>query len=323
MESSIEDNWPRIAVVGAGAVGCYFGGMLARAGAPVRFIGRAQHVDAMNRDGLFLRRADFQERVPVSASTVVEAAGEAEIVLFCVKTLDTEDAMKALAPCLAGDALVVSLQNGVDNVERIRSVAVIEAIPAVVYVAAEMTGPGTVQHNGRGDLIIGDPWGRPQTAAKLERLAAIFTRAGVPCRISVNIAADLWTKMIMNCAYNALSALCRSKYGKLANHPLTRDLMAQVVEEAVAVAGRLGVALSASSLFDTAVELGQAMQGATSSTAQDIARGKRTEIDSFNGYIVRRGLEFGTHTPVNKVLYATVKFLDENAPLPSRTVPVR
>ena len=307
------DNWPRITVVGAGAVGCYFGGMLARAGAPVRFIGRAQHVEAMNRDGLFLQRADFQERVPVAASITVEAAGEAEIVLLCVKTLDTENAMKALAPCLAGDALVVSLQNGVDNAERIRSATGIEAIPAVVYVAAEMTGPGTVKHNGRGDLILGDPWGRSQTAGKLERLAAQFTRAGVPCRISVNIAADLWTKMIMNCAYNAMSAAFRAKYADLARNPQTRDLMSQVVEEAVAVAELLGVTLSASSLIETAFELGEAMKEATSSTAQDIARGKRTEIDSFNGYIVRRGLELGASTPVNKVLYAVVKFLEESA----------
>jgi 2-dehydropantoate 2-reductase len=214
-------------------------------------------------------------------------------------------AARAIAPGLAAGASVVDLQNGVDNVERIRAATGIEAIPVVVYVAAEMTGPATVKHNGRGDLIVGDPWG--------ERLAALFTRAGVPCRISENIAADLWTKMIMNCVYNALSALCRAKYGALTHHPQTRELMRQVVEEAVAVAGGLGVTLSAPSLFDAAIQLGEAMSEATSSTAQDIARGKRTEIDSLNGYIVRRGLESGTPTPVNQVLYATVKLLEEGA----------
>src|SRR5215208_4000292 len=116
--------------MGAGAVGCYFGGMLARAGAPVMLIGRSLHVEAMQRKGLLVERSDLREYVPVSASTDVGAARDARIVLLCVKTVDTEGAARALAPHLSGEAVVVSLQNGVDNVDRIRSVAAIEAIPA-------------------------------------------------------------------------------------------------------------------------------------------------------------------------------------------------
>ncbi|MGH9722700.1 MAG: ketopantoate reductase family protein [Bryobacteraceae bacterium] len=294
---------PHIAVLGAGAVGCYFGGMLARAGVPVTFIGRAPHVEAMTRDGLTINTAQFQARIPVSATTSLEAARDAGIILYCVKTLDTETAIQALAPHLRHDAMVISLQNGVDNVERIRSATGIEAVPAVVYVAAQMAAPGTVQHNGRGDLILGaDPQG----------LAPLFTAAGVPCRISSNIAADLWTKMIMNCAYNAMSALGRCKYGRLIENPLTRDLMRQVIEECVAVAGALGVSLSTPTLTGAAHKLGDVMSQAVSSTAQDIARGKRTEIDSLNGYVVRRGSELGVPTPVNQSLHALVKLLEES-----------
>jgi 2-dehydropantoate 2-reductase len=301
----------KIAVVGAGAVGCYYGGMLARSGASVTFIGRPQHVEAMNRNGLTILRPDFQETIPVQATTRIEAAGEAEIVLFCVKTLDTESAARAIAPILAAGATVVDLQNGVDNVDRIRSVTGWEAIPAVVYVACEMTAPDTVKHNGRGELVIGDPWGRPEIAAKLEGLAAMFERASVSCGISATIRVELWTKMVLNCVYNALSALCRAKYGRLVSNPLTRELMRLVVDEAVAVAGGLGVTLSASSLYDLVLNVGESLKEATSSMAQDIARGRLTEIDSLNGYLVRKGAELGIPTPINKVLYAAVKVLEE------------
>src|SRR5205823_1497269 len=151
-----EPNGPSIAVMGAGAVGCYFGGMLARAGAPVTLIGRQQHVEAISRQGLFLEGMHFQQQVPVSASTDISAVKHSDLTLFCVKTLDTETAAKALQPHLNPGTVVISLQNGVDNVERIYSAAKIEAIPAVVYVASAMIAPGHVKHSGRGDLIIGE-----------------------------------------------------------------------------------------------------------------------------------------------------------------------
>src|SRR5574341_147366 len=120
-EKSASGSWPRVAVMGAGAVGCYFGGMLARAGAPVTLIGRRQHVEAMTRNGLLLESGHARQPIPVSASVGAEAARGAEVVLLCVKTVDTEEATRSLAPNLAGGAIVISLQNGVDNIERIRA----------------------------------------------------------------------------------------------------------------------------------------------------------------------------------------------------------
>jgi 2-dehydropantoate 2-reductase len=303
------DTWPRIAVLGAGAVGCYFGGMLARAGAPVTLIGRAPHVEAIRRDGLGFESKQVQQRIPVAATTDVAAVRDAEIVLLCVKTLDTEAAAHALAPHLASGAIVVSLQNGVDNVERIRAATGIEAIPAVVYVGAEMTAPGCVKHTARGDLIIGDfAHRRP-----LDDLAAMFVRAGVPCRVSDNVEADLWIKLIINCAYNAISALSRARYGRMASHAGTRAVMRQVVEEIVAVARAGGVRLPDIDLVEVTWKLAESMPGTLSSTAQDILRGKRTEIDSLNGYVARRGAELGIATPVNQTLHALVKLLEESA----------
>jgi 2-dehydropantoate 2-reductase len=231
-------------------------------------------------------------------------------VLFCVKAFDTETAARSLAPHLAPGAVLVSLQNGVDNVERIRLATNIEASPAVVYVAAAMTAPGRVRHSARGDLVIGGraPDGRHDCRA----VAALFERAGVPCRVSENIGAELWTKMILNCAYNAVSALGRATYGQAMGNIWTRELMKRVAEEGVAVARASGVALPESVLADAVPRLGEVMRGVISSTAQDIARGNRTEIDSLNGYLVLGGAQLGVATPVNQTLHALVKLLEES-----------
>lgn len=308
-------NWPNVAVMGAGAVGCYFGGMLARAGAPVTLIGRSLPVEALEKDGLWIDSFRFQQRIRVRAARDASAARDAEIVLFCVKTTDNEAAARALAPHLAAGAIVASLQNGVDNVERIRAASGIEALPSVVYVAVDMPEPGRVRHSGRGDLVMGElreaAREAPGRKNEIERVAELFVRADVPCRIAENMEGELWTKLVMNCAYNAVSALGHAKYGRLVRHDLAREVMRQVVEEALCVARAANVQLPSADYFAAARKLGEAMELATSSTAQDIARGRRTEIDSLNGYLVRRGRELGVSTPVNFTLYALVKVLEE------------
>jgi 2-dehydropantoate 2-reductase len=307
---------PRIAVVGAGAVGSYYGGMLARADVPVTLIGRAAHVEAITAQGLFLDTVNFKEQIRISASTDLDAVRDAEIVLFCVKTFDTDEAAKSLSQHLTPGAILISLQNGVDNIERIRSAAKIQAIAAVVYVAVAMTGPGRIRHSGRGDLIIGKilPVGEQNPQEHdLRMVARLFVRAGISCIVSQNIEADLWVKMIMNCAYNAISALGRAKYSRAVRNPWTRDLMIRVTEEAIAVARASGVRLPEFDMAASVLKLADTMSEATSSTAQDIARGNRTEIDSLNGYIVRRGTLLGIATPVNQTLHALVKLLEDCA----------
>ncbi len=297
--------------MGAGAVGCYFGGMLARGGTPVTLIARKARAEAIEREGLFLDAVHFQGRVPVSATADLEAMKSADIVLFCVKTVDTESAARELYPHLAAGALVISLQNGVDNVERIRSASRIEAVRAVVYVAAEMTAPARVKHSGRGDVILAQEK-EAERQAKVEAIAGLFERAGVPCRISRQIEVEQWTKMVLNCAYNAISALARANYGAIAHNTLVHAVMRQAITEAVAVARAAGIPMNDVDMQAAGEKLGDAMAKATSSTAQDIVRGKATEIDSLNGYIARRGEELGVATPVNQTLHALVKLLEES-----------
>jgi 2-dehydropantoate 2-reductase len=303
-------DWPPIAVMGAGAVGCYFGGMLARAGAPVTLIGRPRHVDAVARAGLWIESPAFREFVPVQAAADPAAAREAALILLAVKTPDTPDATRALAPHLASDAIVVSLQNGVDNARQIRVYLTQRIIPSVVYVSAEMVGPGRVKHNGRGDLVIGTPRGEAP-GPELEDIAALFIQAAVPCRVSAYIEADLWAKLTMNCAFNAISALGRARYGRIAGNQAAREVMEQAVLETMAVARAHGVDMARHDLVAAAGRLAEAVPEALSSTAQDIHRGRRTEIDDLNGYVVRRGAALGVPTPVNQTLHGLVKLLEE------------
>jgi 2-dehydropantoate 2-reductase len=299
-------DWPRIAVVGAGGVGCYFGGKLALAGAPVLFIGRGPQLEALRARGLTIESVDGSRTTRVDASSEIAAAASADVTLLSVKTTDTEKAARELRPHFAKGAALVSLQNGVDNVARIRAATGIEAIPAVVYVGAEVTEPGHVKHTARGDLVLGP---HPD-------LVALFGRAGIPVRVSENIEGDLWLKLLLNSAYNALSALGQAKYGLLVRHPESRELMRRVVEEVVAVAAAQGVRFPDVDLMAATWRLGEGMELTTSSTAQDIARGRLTEIDSLNGYVARLGDELGIATPVNRTLHALVKLLESSRSAP-------
>jgi len=301
-------HWPKIAVIGAGAVGGYFGGMLARAGAPVVMVGRPSFVEAIRKNGLFLDTLQFQETVRVEAAAELSAASGAEVVLFCVKTTDNTTAARELAPLLAPDATILIMQNGVDNVEQVRAASGIEALAAVVYVAASVAEPGHIKHVGRGDLVVG-----PKNA-RTERIAALFVRAGVVCRISDNIEGELWTKLFANCALNAISAVGNARYGQIAASPDACKVVESIVAEVFAVARAANVHPpgidSIEAALTAAIKIASQMSTAFSSTAQDLQRGKRTEIDSLNGYIVRRGAELGVPTPVNYAFYTLVKLLE-------------
>ena len=288
--------------MGAGAVGCYYGGMLARAGRDVTLIARPAHVEAIRRAGLRLETKTFDEHVRLQASSEPQALRGAELVLFCVKSQDTEAAGKALAPFLAREAAIVSLQNGVDNPERLAAVLGREVIPGVVYVAVEMAGPGHVRHHGRSELAIGQ-------GAASEAIAATFRAAAVPIEISENVAGVLWAKLIVNCAYNALSAITQLPYGRLVAGDGIPAVMRDIVEECLAVARAAGVRVEGD-MHKAAERIAQTMPGQYSSTAQDLARGKKTEIDYLNGIVVRKGDALGVPTPVNRILLALVSLLE-------------
>ena len=288
--------------MGAGAVGCYYGAMLGRAGLEVTLIARPQHVEAVRSAGLRLQTSSSDEFIKLKASTEAEAVRGAQLVLFSVKSTDTEAAGEAMAPHLARDAAIVTLQNGVDNAERLAATLRREVIPAVVYVAVEMAGAGHVRHHGRGELVIG-------RARASQAIVAAFAGAGVKVEISDNVMGALWAKLIVNSAYNALSAITQLPYGRLVQNGGVPAIMDDVHDECLAVAKAAGVHVPGD-MHDAVRRIAQTMPGQYSSTAQDLARKKKTEIEHLNGFVVRKGEALGVRTPVNGVLLALVRALE-------------
>ncbi|MCY0385775.1 2-dehydropantoate 2-reductase [Robbsia sp. Bb-Pol-6] len=292
----------KFAVMGAGAVGCYYGGMLARAGHEVVLIGRPAHVAAIERNGLRLETTTFDTPVTLTASVDPAAVRCATCILFCVKSTDTGSAAAAIAPHLASDTFVLSLQNGVENASHLRTLLPQEIAAAVVYVAAEMAGPGHVRHRGRGELIV-EPSRRGQDVVQA------LVEAGVPTEVSDNVRGALWAKLTINCAYNALSAITQLPYGRLVAGVGVRETIDGIVCECLAVARAEGVDVVGD--VPAAVHrIADTMPGQYSSTAQDLARGKSSEIDHLNGLIARRGHALGIPTPLNSLLHTLIKLLE-------------
>ena len=289
--------------MGAGAVGCYYGGMLARAGHSVTLIARPQHVDAIRQHGLHMDTRTFDEFVPLDASSDPAAVKGAQVVLFCVKSMDTEAAGEQILPHLAADAVVMTLQNGVDNADRLRTVITNREVAAtVVYVGTEMLGPGHVKHHGRGELTI-------EPSRISSEVAQAFEAAGIPTTVSHNVRGALWVKLILNCAYNAVSAIAQLPYGRAVEGAGVKDVMRDVIDECVAVARGEGVTL-AGDVHAAVRKIVETMPNQFSSTAQDLARGKPSEIDFLNGLVVRRGKALGIKTPANQVLWSLVKLIE-------------
>jgi 2-dehydropantoate 2-reductase len=295
----------KFTVLGAGAVGCYYGAMLARGGHDVTLVGRPALAEAVRRDGLQVDAAKFRGTVQLDAVTDPAAAGVADIVLFCVKSTDTESAGRSLRPTLGDDTAVFTLQNGVDNAERLQAVLGRAVIPTAVYVAVEMAGPGRVKHHGRGDLELG-------VSPISESFAAVLNAADIPAFVSPDVRGALWRKLIVNCCYNALSAVAQLPYGRLLAIPSVRDVMQDVADECTAVAKASGISLP-EDLLSSVLAIADAMPGQMSSTAQDVARGKPSEIDHLNGFVVRAGAALKIPTPANRALHAMVKLVESKA----------
>ncbi len=311
-----------VAVVGAGAVGSFFGGLLARAGHTVTLIGRPGHVQAIEADGLRISMADGAEHrvAAIRASVEPSRVTGAQLVLLSVKSYDTETVAKQIAPYLLPEAVILSMQNGVDNPERLQQclhaqgLQRVLVVPTAVYVAAALVAPGHVAHHGRGELVIG-PMQALQTdhdevMQRLSEVQAIFATAAIPVTVSANVMTELWGKLVVNCAYNAVSAVSQMPYGQIVAVPAMRELMDAAVREVVAVAQADGYGLELQAARQASERIGQTMVGQMSSTAQDVARAKPTEIEHLNGLVVRRGQALGIPTPVNQALYALIKLVE-------------
>lgn len=290
-----------IGVMGAGAVGCYFGGRLAQAGHDVTLVGRAQYMLSIRNEGLVLLKGDTRVVIPVAACSDPAALAASDIVLLTVKSADTVSAATELLPYLRPGAVVISLQNGVDNAERAAAVLGRPVLASVVYVGVEMRGDGAVRLLGRGDLVLGE------TDPGAVRVAALLNAAGIPCALVPDVQAALWQKLVINCAYNPVSALADLPYGELIADPGARALMMALADEAIAVAMATGVRLDTEALRGGLWQIGEAMPGQFSSTAQDLRRWRKTEINALNGHVADLGERHGVPVPVSRTVTTLVR----------------
>ncbi len=288
----------KIAVMGAGAVGCYYGATLALAGHQVVLVGRTSFVEAVSQNGLILEKNGKRLIAQVAASCDPSVIAGAEMVMVCVKSGDTEQAGREIAPYLDPACLVLSLQNGVSNAETLADIVERPVMPVVVYVASRMVGPGVVRHEGRGDLELSGQGGND--------VAAILNAAGIQTKASNDVMQSLWAKLVINCAINPLSAITRLPYGKLVAQEGVPQLMNDIAHEALSVAKAEGIAVP-DGVFETIRTILVSMPGQYSSTAQDLMSGKPTEIDFLNGEIVKRAAKHGIAVPINRTLTLLVK----------------
>jgi 2-dehydropantoate 2-reductase len=312
----------QILVAGAGALGSVVGGLLARDGHRVTLLGRRPHMQAVARDGLLVDGLFGTHRV--DGLTCVGHAraldGRYAVILLTVKAFDTAAAAAEVAPYLASDGVLVSLQNGLGNLEAAAHAAgAARVLGGRVIFGAELIRPGHARVTVFADpILIGAPDARDaRLAAAAERWAAALDDAGVPTAATDRIVATLWEKVLYSAALNPLGALRGLTYGQLAADADGRAVMDRVIAEAFAVARAEGVALAwpddAAYREVFYARLVPATAAHRSSMLQDLERGRRTEIDAINGAVAARGAARGVPAPANQALTHLVRARERNA----------
>jgi 2-dehydropantoate 2-reductase len=309
----------RIAVLGAGAMGSLFGGILAEAGHEVWLVDVwKEHVDAIRQRGLRITGLSGDRVIRrVQAVGSAKEVGGAELVLVFVKSTVTEEAVRGAVSLFEGHTLALTLQNGLGNVERIGSVIGFENILAgITAQGATVVGPGEIFHAGQGLTAVGELKG-PVTP-RAERVAALFNEAGIQAQVSDNVMGLIWGKLLVNVGINALTALTGLRNGQLLDHPETMEVMEMAVLEATQVAVAKGIRLPYEDPVSHTMEVARATSGNRSSMLQDVSNRRKTEIEMINGAVVREADELGIQTPVNRVLTDLVRTLERNyAQIPS------
>jgi 2-dehydropantoate 2-reductase len=294
----------RVAVMGSGGIGGYYGGKLAAAGEDVTFIARGAHLAAIQRDGLQVKSVGGDFHVRPKATDAPSTVGPVDLVLFCVKGYDTETAAEATRPLVGPETTVLCLQNGVDNEDKLARILGPSCIlGGAVHILSTIGAPGVInQTAGPRTLKCGEMDGRP--SARVARVVEAFVRAGVGAEASVNILVDLWEKYVFICAHGGVTALGRLGIGEILWCPETARFYRSVMEEIAAVGRAKGVALPPDTV-DRAIAFARKLQPEMrSSLAYDLERGNRLEVESLMGVVVRYGAETGVPTPLNAAIYA-------------------
>lgn len=297
----------KILVMGSGGVGGYFGAKLARAGEQVTFMARGSHLEAIRAQGLRIKStADGEFVVTSDATEDPGTAGAVDLVLFCVKSFDTEAAARAIRPVVGPDTAVLSLQNGVDNEETVGAiVGPGHVLGGAAYVLATIEAPGVIAHSFGGRIVFGELDGTDTPRA--QRILEALKRAAIPAECSPRIQRVLWEKYLFIAAQAGMTALTRCPIGVIRSIPETRRMYRLILEELAAVAKAAGVELSPQTVDDVMAAADGLGPTFTSSLHHDLIHGKRLELEALHGHAVRLGEKLGIPTPTLFSVYATLR----------------
>ena len=302
----------KIAVLGAGALGCAIGGTLAQAGNEVVLINRnPAHVDAINRHGLLMRRPLGEQAVHVSAATSAKGLGPADLVIVLVKSFHTEEAMRAAHNLVGAGTAVLSLQNGLGHEDILAGIVGREHVLAgKTYVGGVLLAPGRIIAGTEGkETLIGELDGGISPRAR--RIADSFNAAGLATAVSDNILGAMWDKLLINVSTGAVSAITRLAYGPLYRIPEIEAAAVAAVQEAMDVARASGVRLNCADPRSAWLKAAAGLpEDFKTSMLQSLEKGSVTEVDFINGAVVHWGRRCGVPTPVNNTLLACVKGIE-------------
>ena len=297
----------RIAVVGAGGVGGYFGGRLAAAGANIAFLARGAHLQALRTSGLRIISPKGDVHVPrVSATDNPSDIGPVDIVMFTVKLYDVEDALHLLPPLIGPETLVLPFQNGVDAVDMVtRAVGRPHAGGGTCYVSAVISAPGVIRHTAMDHLIFGELDG--SRSARLERLLDACRSTNFQSTLSDRIQVDIWTKFTRLSVLSGLTTVTRSPLGVIVNDPDLFDMLKAAVAETLAVARAKGVGVPQDIVEDVARAYQALPPQTKASMLEDLERGRRLELPWLSGAVARIGREVGVPTPIHAFIATVLK----------------
>ena len=297
----------RIAIVGSGGLGGYFGGRLAAAGVDVAFLARGAHLEALRTGGLRIESPNGNLHLPhVSASDDASTVGPVDVVFFTVKLYDTESAIPLLPPLIGADTVVIPFQNGVESVRMLsRAVDRRHLAAGTAYVQASIAEPGVIRHMTLDRLIFGELDGA--RTPRLERLFEVCRDAGVSPRLTDQIEVEIWSKFVHLSVLSGMTSVTRSPVGPLRDDPDLLAMWQAALVETIAVARAKGIALPRS-LFDELITLLEGLPAqAGSSMLQDLDRHRRLELPWLSGAVVRMGHALDVETPIHRFITTVLK----------------
>lgn len=307
----------RILIVGAGALGGFYGGLLARSGEDVTFLARGATLDRLRSNGLTIESKQFGSyTMPVSTAASVDEIEAIDLIFFSVKAYDLEETARQIAPLVRNGTTVLAVQNGIDHPRRLAAMLGPEAVlPGVVYISTTVTEPGVIKHvGGPGLLQIGEM--EPRDSTRLAAVGSVFEQTGVPVETYPDIWPNLWLKFMVICAMSGVSTLTGLTLRRMLDVPVTRQLYRNVMAEVVDVARASGADIPETSADDfmTMLETTPALPE-RGSMAYDRMAGRRLEIETLNGAAVRLGEKYGVPTPLNWVILAALLPYRDGPPL--------